>query len=82
MTEADEWLASTSTEPEMKVVLETADDEPRALMDWTTTHWSGQPNQSYHVDGAEWQVKGFREDQEPDGTVVYRISVVPAGDGS
>lgn len=64
----------------MKVVLETAADEPQVLMEWTTQHWSGQPNQSYHIDGATWQAKDFRQDQEADGTIVYRITVVPAED--
>jgi len=78
MTEADAWLASASSEPEMKVVLETAADEPQVLMEWTTQHWAGQPNQTYHIDGANWQAKNFREDREPDGTVVYRVTVEPA----
>lgn len=82
MTEADAWLASAASEPEMKVVLETAGDEPQVLMEWTTQHWAGQPNQTYHLDGAEWQVKGFREDQEADGTVVYRVTVEQAGEGA
>jgi hypothetical protein len=82
MTEGFEGLTPATSDPDMKVVLESDADEPQALMEWTTPHWAGQPNQTYHIDGTDYRAKDVREDREADGTVVYRVTVVPADETS
>jgi len=79
MSQGDDWQTSAISEPNMKIVLETGTDQPETLTEWTTTSWAGQPNETYDLEGATWRATGFRQEQEPDGTVVYRVTVVSPG---
>ena len=76
--QSDEWLGSAVGGPQLKVVLETEGDQPQVLTEWPTSSWSGQPNETYYVEGAAWRATGFREQAEPDGTIGYHVQVVQA----
>ncbi|HEU5270921.1 MAG TPA: hypothetical protein VFU36_13435 [Jatrophihabitans sp.] len=78
MSQGDEWLASAVSEPQMKVVLETEGEQPQVLTEWPTSSWSGQPNETYSVEGTVWRATGFREQTESDGTLGYHVQVVQA----
>lgn len=78
MSQGDDWLISAISESNMKIVLETGAEQPETLTEWPTTSWAGQPNETYDVEGATWRATGFRQEQEPDGTVAYHVQVVRA----